>query len=384
MRSILSRLRESALPRAIDRLAGTPLLWLWGALRRRRALPAAPRRFGLMMFETIGDTLLAGTLPASLRAAFADCELVVFASRGNRGVLPLFEGIARVVEVPLTQPLRALAAIRSVPVDVMIDIGQWPRWYALLCAASRSSFTIGFATPGQARHYAYDAAVPHGRDVHEVVNFQRLLAPLPGVSPLAPSAALRAIAPAGARGAATKPCLVVHPWASGFRCASREWPLERWVDFISRAAREGHAILVSGGPADRARAAALVAACPAGLPVTSAAGELALPELAAVLRASAAVVCVNTGVMHLAALLDVPLVALHGPTSRLRWGPVGGRSIALVPTGSGDCEFLHLGFEYPDRPVDCMQGIGVDAVLDAVRQVTAGRQDTRRAPAVVG
>ena len=118
--------------------------------------------------------------------------------------------------------------------------------------------------------------------------------------------------------------------------------------------------------------------------MTSMAGELALPELAAVLRGAAAVVCVNTGVMHLAALLDAPLVALHGPTSRLRWGPVGTRSIALVPSGAGECEFLHLGFEYPDRPVECMQGIAVDAVLDAVRQVTAGRQDARRAPAAVG
>lgn len=370
MASTLTRIRDSALPRFIDRAAGTPLLWLWGALRRRRAVPLAPRRFGVMMFETIGDTLLAGTVPASLRAAFLGCELVVFVSRGNRGVLPLFEGIARVVEVPLTRPMRALAAMRSEPVDVMIDIGQWPRWYALLCAASRSSFTVGFETPGQARHYAYDAAVPHGRDVHEVVNFQRLIAPIPGVRPVPPAAALRPVAPLPSP-AAARPCLVVHPWASGFRHTSREWPMDRWVDFIGRAARDGYAILISGGPADRARAAALVNASPPGVAVTSAAGELALPELAAVLRGAAAAVCVNTGVMHLAAVLDVALVALHGPTSRLRWGPVGARSIAVVPTGSSDCEFLHLGFEYPHRPVDCMRGISVDAVLDAVRQVTS-------------
>jgi ADP-heptose:LPS heptosyltransferase len=383
MASTLTRIRDSALPRFIDRAAGTPLLWLWGALRRRRAVPGAPRRFGLMIFETIGDTLLAGTIPASLRAAFPHCDIVMFVSRGNRGVLPLFEGIARVVEVPLTQPVRAMAAIRSEPVDVMIDIGQWPRWYALLCAGSRSSFTIGFETPGQSRHYAYDAAVPHGRDVHEVVNFQRLLAPIPGARPLPPSEALRAVAPVLPRTNAARPCLVVHPWASGFRFTSREWPLERWVDFICLAAREGYAILVSGGPADRERAALLVDACPAGVPVISAAGELALPELAGVLRGAAAAVCVNTGVMHLAAVLDVPLVALHGPTSRLRWGPVGARSIALAPTGAGDCEFLHLGFEYPGGPVDCMRGISVDAVLDAVRQVTS-RVDAPARPLAVG
>lgn len=371
MRSVLSRLRESALPRGIDRLVGTPLLWLWGVLRRRRALPPAPRRFGLLMFETIGDTLLAGTLPASLRAALGDCELVVFASRGNRGVLPLFEGIARVVEVPLTRPLRALAAIRSEPVDVMIDIAQWPRWYALLCAASRSQFTVGFATPGQARHYAYDAAVPHGRDVHEEANFQRLLSPLAGVRPLPAATALRPVPPWLPAELAGSPYLVVHPWASGFRYGSREWPLQHWVDFIADSAALGYSVLVSGGPADRDKAAALVSSCSPGAPVTSIAGDLSLLELAGVLRGAAAVICVNTGVMHLAALMGVPLVALHGPTSRRRWGPVGARSVALAPQGRGDCEFLHLGFEYPAGTVDCMQGITVGEVLDAMRQVIA-------------
>ena len=366
MPSTLSRIRESALPRLVDQAAGTPLLAAWGALRRRRPLPAAPRRFGLMMFETIGDTLLAGTLVASLRAARPDAEIVVFASQGNRGILELMEGISTIVDVPITQPLRALVAIRSVPVDVMIDIGQWPRWYALLCAASRSSFTIGFATPGQSRHYAFDAAVGHDANVHELENFQRLLAPL-AVAPQAPARALRAAGEVPARLGLRAPWLVVHPWASGFRYASREWPLTRWTELVERAALLGLAVLVTGSPADRTQAQALVAACPAGAPVRSIAGEVSLLELAAVLRGAAAVVSVNTGVMHLAALLDAPLVALHGPTSRRRWGPVGRRSVSLAPATGG--EFLSLGFEYPEGPVTCMEQITVDAVLAALRDV---------------
>jgi ADP-heptose:LPS heptosyltransferase len=126
-------------------------------------------------------------------------------------------------------------------------------------------------------------------------------------------------------------------------------------------------VLVSGGAADRRKSAALVDACGSGAGVVSIAGELSLPELAAVLRGASAVVAVNTGVMHLAALLDAPLVALHGPTSRRRWGPVGARSVALAPADASGCEFLHLGFEYPDGPVDCMRRIDVDTVFDAVR-----------------
>lgn len=355
------------MPRLLDQVAGTPLLWVWGALRRRRSCPTAPRRFGIMAFETLGDTLLAGTLVASLRSSVADADITVFASAGNRGILPLMDGIDSVVNVPLTRPRAALEAIRSVPVDVMIDIGQWPRWYAVLCAASRSRYTIGFATPGQARHYAYDAAVPHGGDVHELENFQRLLGPLRGVRPLPPQLALKPVGEPPARMAAYAPYLVLHPWASGFRYGEREWPLARWTSLIERVCALGLSVLVSGSPGDRGRATALVDACPAGLPVHSIAGELSLSELAAVLRAASGVVAVNTGVMHLAGLLDVPLVALHGPTSRRRWGPLGLRSIALVPQTGMPCEFLNLGFEYPPGPVDCMEGISVDEVFDALR-----------------
>lgn len=369
MPSTLSSIRESALPRLVDHAAGTPLLWLWGAGRRKRPLPAAPRRFGLMMFETIGDTLLAGTLVASLRDRFPAGELVVFVSGGNRGAVALLAGIDTVVEVPLTRPRRALAAVRSIAVDVMIDIGQWPRWYAVLCAASRSRHTIGFATPGQSRHYAYDTAVTHRRDVHELENFQRLLAPVTDAPALPPARALRTPGALPARISARAPYIVVHPWASGFRFASREWPLSRWTELVARLAGLGVSVLVTGGPADRARAAAFVAACPGGLAVQSIAGEASLAELAALLRGAAAVVAVNTGVMHLAALLDVPLVALHGPTSRLRWGPIGVRSIALAPPPSAQCEFLHLGFEYPKGPVNCMERIEVDEVFAALRSL---------------
>jgi heptosyltransferase III len=371
MPSTLSRIRESALPRLVDQAGGTPLLWLLGACRRQRPLPAAPHRFGLMMFETIGDTLLAGTLVATLRSAFPGAEVIVFASRGNRGILDLFEGVAAVVEVPLTRPARAMAAIRSVAVDVMIDIGQWPRWYAVLCAFSRSRHTIGFATPRQARHYAYDSAVPHARDVHEIENFQRLLAPLGPLHVLPPASALKRIGPPPLRIAASQPYVVVHPWASGFRFMSREWPLERWTGLIARMCAFPVTVLISGSAADRPRAAALAAACPAGLRVKSIAGDVSLEELAAILKAASAVVAVNTGVMHLAAIVDAPLVALHGPTSRRRWGPRSEHAIALAPSSATNCEFLHLGFEYPRGPVRCMECLEVNEVFNAVRAVMA-------------
>jgi ADP-heptose:LPS heptosyltransferase len=365
MPSTLDRIRESALPRHLDRVLGSPLLWLLGALRTPRSMPRDVTRVGIMMFETLGDTLLAGTIIASLRETFPRIDITVFASRGNAGALSLMEGIDRVVDVPLLRPFAALRAVRSVRVDAMIDIGQWPRWYAMLCVLSRSRYTIGFATPRQARHYAFDAAVPHRADVHEVENFQALLGPLPGVRRLPPARALRRPGALPRQFAAEVPYVVCHPWPGGFNARAREWPQESWVELFGRMRAGGYSVLISGGASDRERARALVERCPAGWPVRSIAGECDLASLAAILANASAAVCVNTGIMHLAALLDVPLVALHGPTSRRRWGPVGAHALALAPPPGADCEFLNLGFEYPHQPIDCMRRIGVDEVFAA-------------------
>ena len=83
------------------------------------------------------------------------------------------------------------------------------------------------------------------------------------------------------------------------------------------------------------------------------------------LAGSAAVVSVNTGVMHLAAALGVPTVSLDGPTAPQRWGPIGPRTVSVRPA-QADCGFIHLGPEYDPRYADCMKRITVAQVVAAM------------------
>jgi heptosyltransferase I len=101
------------------------------------------------------------------------------------------------------------------------------------------------------------------------------------------------------------------------------------------------------------------------LAMVDTAGEFALDELLDVLAASACVVTVNTGVMHMAAAVGASTVALNGPTSSRRWGPIGPRAVSVDSSFAG-CGYLDLGWEYRGRRQDCMQGIPVERVVDAV------------------
>jgi ADP-heptose:LPS heptosyltransferase len=111
---------------------------------------------------------------------------------------------------------------------------------------------------------------------------------------------------------------------------------------------------------------------PGGL--LSLAGKASLLDAAAYLNSAAAVVSVNTGTMHLAALLGSPLVALHGPTNPDRWGPnyPGStrhhKTIILGPGMQEGGAYLNLGFEYSDNPIYLMDQISVEAVISALRK----------------
>jgi heptosyltransferase I len=95
------------------------------------------------------------------------------------------------------------------------------------------------------------------------------------------------------------------------------------------------------------------------------AGRYDLGQIVDLVSDSRCVVSVNTGVMHIAAAAGAPTVSLNGPTSERRWGPVGERAVSVNSELPG-CGYLYFGWEYDGERKDCMQGISVERVLEAV------------------
>ena len=356
-------MRGSAVLRMIDRAVGVPALWCLGRLSSRRVLPARIGRIGILETAAIGDTTLLSAVLYDLRAAFPAAQIVLFAGPSNAGIARLLEVPDQVVRLPVTRPLAAARVLSRYVFDVFLDFGPWPRINALLASSARSHFKVGFETPHQHRHYAYDQSVPHSSRRHELENFRSLVGAIgvptghpPG---FASSVGRRERLPGSLQGTAY---VVLHPWPGGYRSHLKEWPVEKWLELGEALSARGFRIALTGAPADRARNEAMIArrkpdAGPAWI-------DCATPDLEqtiAILRRSELTVSVNTGVMHLAAAVGTPVIGLHGPTSALRWRPVGPWSVAVTAPGKG-CGYLHLGFEYPAQ-CDCMERIEVPQVL---------------------
>ena len=358
--------RANARLRAWDRWAGIPAVALLGVLPRR-ARPTHVRRLGFLRTAAIGDTLLLRAVLKDTRSQLPDADLALVTGEDNAEAGALVaSGVARHVVIRAQSPAVAVRRLRAEAFDVLMDTGAWPRLDALLTALSGARFRVGFRTVGQGRHFAYDAAVSHAPDRHEYENF-RALVRLAGIE----STSLPTLADVplpSVPNPAAKPYVVFHPWSGGFRGQLKEWPLDRWASLGAALGSLG-TIVVTGAAANVASSAALARQLAGrGVSAVSVAGALPLAPLASLLRESAAVVSVNTGVMHLAAMVGAPTVSLEGPTPPVRWGPIGPRTASVCSTLPG-CGYLDLGFEYDGHRTDCMLGIEVERVAAAVHSL---------------
>jgi len=354
------RIRGNPALHSLDRYVGIPALALLGALRRPRELPASIGTIGLLKSGAIGDTVLMSAVIADLRSAFPQASLLLFSGENNYEIACMLEGLTRVLEVPVANPLTGLRILRSVSVDVLLDFGPWSRTEALFSLASKAAYTVGFKTPGQYRHYAYDTAVEHSHDMHELENYRRLVKVLGAKTRHVPF-----LRTPQCDGVPKGDYVACHLWPGGRRKELKRWPMERWATLIERLVGWGFEVTLTGAPAEVADNDSLIRRLSLGTRRRTAnAAGVSLKQTAAILARARLVVSVDTGVMHIAAALGAPLVALHGPTSSRRWGPLNDRAIA-VDTPLHDGGYMSLGWE--DRfPVPaCMEAISLQSVVRA-------------------
>jgi heptosyltransferase III len=362
----MKKVRGSPALHLIDRYAGIPTVALLGGLRRKRRLPDKIETIGLLKGGAIGDTVLLSGVIHDLRAAFPDAKLVLFVGESNHEIAQFLEGVDQLVIAPMGDPRKGFRAMRSVPLDVMIDFAQWSRAEALYALASDAKFKIGFRTAGQHRHFGFDRIVEHAGDGHEIENYRRLLHVLGAKTGQPPR--LRSSARIEAFG---EPYVVCHLWPGGRRKERKQWPSENWIKLLEEFAAQGFHVVLTGGPDDTAANANILKQLSSAARVMSTdfAGA-SLPDTLSLLSHAQLVVSVDTGIMHIASALGVPLVALHGPTSSTRWGPLSKKAIA-IDTPHPEGGYISLGWEDRSPAPPCMEMISFESVRQACKRLLA-------------
>ena len=308
-----------------------------------------PARILIVRLSALGDVLHALPVLSALRARFPDAR-IDWAVEDKAAAL--VEGRPDLTEA-LVFPRKALnAAARGVPhpgdlwritrgyiqqmqertYDVALDL-QGNLKSGAVTRMSGAALRFGLAGPDARegnRWFTQRRAAPPPEAKHRV---ERGLAvasalvgePLPYVPPGFPvDDATRAgvTASLAELGLADRPFVVLHPGTSGFG-AFKRWPPERFAALARMLADDGRGVLVSYGPGEAELAQAVVAASRGA---ATAFAPPSLHALAELIRRASLFVAADTGPLHLAALVETPLLGLFGPKDPAIYGPYGVRA----------------------------------------------------------
>ena len=308
-----------------------------------RGLAALPRRTRLFIRlpNWLGDVVMALPLVRAIRASRPDAELTLLAPPALLPLVGAWDVADRLEALPPRGPgyfLRFWRLRSRYPDACLLFTNSWRG--DLEAFLTRSPQRFGLLRPGRPRPlltHAFRVPADFDERTHHQLalweNFLRHfgLAVAPERTPLSTLHAQPS----------TRPSIGLIPGSEN--TPSKRWPVAHWRALI--AGLPGESFVLFGTARDAAITAEIAAGFDAAR-VTDLAGRTDLPTYVARLRASRLLVTNDTGGMHLANALGVPLIALFGPTNPVRTGPVFAAPAHILqppgcpPTGGADLRDL--------------------------------------------
>lgn len=301
-------------------------------------MPSEPRRILVVRLGAIGDVARVLPMLAGLRARFPGAEIDWVVQSKAADLLRGHPQIARLWVVPFRSWREALTArawrlrqeMRSRRYDLVLDFQGMIKGAVWAVAAGGPAVRVGWG-PGHAQNLAWlwyhGVRTPPGRRVNRHLRHRSLVdwlgAPdVPGTPPPWPASQAGPL-DAFLDGIVEEP----RPWILAYPGSSRSGSHKRWDPDRLRQAlaaireRAGGTVLVGWGPAEEEEARELARGIAGArlIPPTT------IPQLAMVLARCDLYVGMDTGPMHVAALVGTPTVGvfgrsdpeIHGPAAHL-------------------------------------------------------------------
>jgi ADP-heptose:LPS heptosyltransferase len=347
-----------------------------------RLKPAAAQKHvrAILLVEPfgMGDVLSLSVMLDPLKQAFPEADVLLLTKPGNENIYAHDRRVRRTFTAPMPWSklsgqkggtwrewrmlFRVCREIARLKPDIGLDTRSEVRSQILmvLCGCRRR---IGFLnylnTNIHQRGWLLSRAVPKPEVLPRYEMNRRLLSE--GLDLEVPSLAFPSFKPdiAPETLATDGRQVLLH---IGARWAYRKWPLLRWIELGRRLKFAGIQAVVVGSEQEQVEAEKI------GQSVGSPVVVADMHRLTGLVKGSALVVCLDSGPMHLAQTLGVPVVALFGPGDFELWRPLGPRDQTVFhrlpcnPCLQNGCV----------RPEDrCMVRISEDEVFERIMAVLA-------------
>lgn len=145
---------------------------------------------------------------------------------------------------------------------------------------------------------------------------------------------------------------------------AKRWPARHFATVAETFARDGITVILMGSAKDNAAAADIKALAPSAIDLT---GQTSITDVIDLIAAARCVVANDSGLLHIAAAVGVPLVGIYGSTSAKHTPPQSSNAVTVSlnlpcsPCGKRTCPLGHL---------DCLEKLDAERVLNALVDIT--------------
>lgn len=250
-----------------------------------------------------------------------------------------------------------LKKLKQEKYDLVIDLQGLLR-SGIITAATGSSVRIGFKEAREGSRVFYTHTVEGGKNIHAVDRYLKIaeflgcdiseiVSHFPGLQ--SPSS------------------FILHPSSfnspdgyavivPGARWKTKRWPAEKFGKLASLLSIKS---IIVGSKSDKDIADQIVSHSKGKS--LSFAGRTTLKELIEIMRSARFVISNDSGPMHIAAALGVPVYAIFGPTDPIRTGPYGeGHTVIRSDTPCAPC------FKKSCDDMKCMKRVSADKVFEII------------------
>jgi heptosyltransferase-2 len=320
----------------------------------------------------LGDAVMALPAMGAVRAAFRTAHIAVAAIPS---IAPMFEEETNVRQESILTIADTRSETRTLAAGQFDAALLLPNSFRAAWSARRAAIRARWGYAAEFRRGLLTGAVRRPRTrVHQSAYYLELvrglgvatpeMLPCISVTPATRARADAIMATLTARGSAPGARMIGFAPGAAYGHAKR-WPTSRVAELIVRLTRECDAVCtLFGSDGDRDAGRAIESSLPPDVRAVNLIARTDLRLLAGVIARCSAFVSNDSGAMHLAAALGVPVIAIFGPTDDRVTAPLGEPGTCDVLTQPVFCRPCMLR----DCPIDhrCMKRITVDAVFDAV------------------
>lgn len=339
-------------------------------------------RILLIKPSSLGDIVHAFPVVSAIKTQWPGSHITWVVKRQWADLVERAEGIDRIwpVEMTVKSWIREGRALRAQRFDLAIDLQGLFR-SGVLARFSGAPTRIGFTNGREGSPWFYTQRVPVlNPDIHAVDRYLSVAAVLGAPLPDKPRFGFRLLDEDMAT--VRELCLsrgfsVDRPWVAmniGARWPTKRWPPASFATVVDQL-HETHRgpVVMIGGVDERAYTNKLRALT--DRPFIDLSGEIPLGCLPALLSKATAMITNDSGPMHIAAALGVPVVAIFGPTSAARTGPYGaGHQILTSRIPCSPC-FSRVCRHDPE--LECLHLITPAQVGDVIRPLLAAHAPCR-------